>query len=219
MILTLFYGTVFGDMTSSDVLGWDVEMNQEEESAYHRAVMTGAPFEDYPVLEALRKSVYAEIERAELDALREYKDAFTMKCLGETEVDADEINAKVRARDPHTIAYFGLQGMTDAELDKWDVACLDRLPLIKDYQEDFVPKSPFDCGWRLRVWLPDNDECPGSQRIEEYLKDALCSGDLTLVEEITKGRACDYSGNIKEAALRIARQVGCMAYIQSHGDR
>ena len=83
-----------------------------------------------------------------------------MECQGETEVDPDEINDLIADRDPHALEYFGLTDADEDTLDEWDANDLDELPLIKDFEEDFEPYSPFDDGWTLNVQFvePDEDE-------------------------------------------------------------
>ena len=216
MTINLNWGVVFGKGDSSDVFEWEVELTEEQERAYKRALMTGASFEDYPELEELCSEAYSEIEEEELDNLRSFDDEYTLECLGETEVDADEINELVHSRDPHAIEFFNLSELSDEELEEWDANDLDELPLIKDFQEGFEPESPFNCGWILNVWLPENDEYPEDEEIEGYLEEALTAGDVLLAEEIVEGQADNYSEAIAETALRIAKQVGCEEYIQKH---
>jgi hypothetical protein len=86
-------------------------------------------------------------------------DEYTIECQGMAEVDTDEINDLIADRDPHALAFFGLEDADDEELDEWDANDLDELPLIKDFVEDFEQYSPYDEGWTLNVEFvdPNND--------------------------------------------------------------
>ena len=86
-------------------------------------------------------------------------DEYTMECQGEAEVDPNEINDLIADRDPHALAFFGLEDADDDELDEWDANDLDDRPLIKDFVEGFEPYSPYDEGWTLNVEFvdPNND--------------------------------------------------------------
>ena len=45
--------------------------------------------------------------------------------------------------------------MTDEEIEEWDAYDLDEIPMINDFEEDFEPSSPYDCGWDLHVEFVD----------------------------------------------------------------
>ena len=158
MTITLNYGIVFGKCDASDVFEWDVELNEEQEAAYKKAIEDGENFEDVPELVALCEEAYSEIADEELYNLIEAGDEYALECQGEAPVDPDEINDLVQSGDAHAIAFFGLEGLSQEELEEWDANDLDELPLIKDFVEDFVPESPFDNGWTLNVWIPEPDE-------------------------------------------------------------
>ena len=158
MTLTLNYGIVFGKCDSSDVFEWEVELDEEQEAAYRKAIEAGENLEDVPELAALCEEAYAEIEDEELYNLIEAGDEYTLECQGEAPVDPDEINDLVQSGDAHAIAFFGLGNLSQEELEEWDANDLDELPLIKDFVEDFTPESPFDNGWTLNVWIPEPDE-------------------------------------------------------------
>ncbi|MBR6286014.1 MAG: hypothetical protein IKR18_03345, partial [Bacteroidaceae bacterium] len=96
------------------------------------------------------------------------------------------------------------------ELEEWDACDLEELPLVKDFKEGFKPESPFDGGWTLFVEFPD--DFVSDEEIEEYLTEVLAAGDVALAEKVVKERAFSYSGDLKEAALKIAKQVGCSEY-------
>ena len=217
MTITLNYGVTFGKGDGSDVFEWEVDLDEEQEAAYRRALMTGASFEDFPELQALCDEAYPEIEEQELDSFINTDDEYTLECLGEAPVDPDEINDLVHSRDPHAIAFFGLDDLSEEELDEWDANELDELPLIKDFVEDFVPESPFDNGWTLNVWLPENDDEVDDEEIEEYLREALTANDVALAEEIVEGHEWHYE-DAAEVAFKVAVQVGCFDYVRAHLD-
>ena len=81
-----------------------------------------------------------------------------LECQGLAEVDPYEINDLIADRDPHALAFFGLEDADDDELDEWDANDLDELPLIKDFNEGFEPYSPFDEGWCLNIEFVDPNE-------------------------------------------------------------
>jgi hypothetical protein len=81
-----------------------------------------------------------------------------MECQGEAEMDPDELNDLVAARDPHALEFFGLTDADEEDLEEWDANDLDELPLIKDFVEGFEPYSPYDEGWILHVEFVDPNE-------------------------------------------------------------
>jgi hypothetical protein len=103
--------------------------------------------------------LFKDIEEEEFSNGLSYGDEYVMECQGEAEVDPDEINDLIADRDPHALAFFGLEDADDDELDEWDANDLDELPLIKDFVEGFEPYSPYDEGWTLNVEFvdPNND--------------------------------------------------------------
>ena len=218
MTITLNYGVVFGKCDASDVFEWEVELDEKQEALYKRALMTGESFEDIPELQALCDEAYEDIEANELDGLRDFDDEFTRECLGEDPVDPEEINDLVHAKDAHAIEFFQLGDLSDEELEEWDANDLDDLPMVCEFDEEFEAQSPFECGWQLNVWLPENDDDIPDEQVDAYLKEALAAGDVELAEAIIDGRAYCYSDDIRKTALRIAAEVGCREYIESHKD-
>ena len=220
MTVTLEYYVKFGKGDYSETQEWEVELTKEQEAAYKKARMTEPDVRNYwniPGLDAVLKKAYSEIEEMVLeDLIGEDGYEYAAECLGEVEVDADEINELVQARDPHAIEFFQLGNLSDEELEEWDANDLEELPLVKDFKEGFKPESPFDGGWRLLVKFPD--ELPGDEEIEDYLTEVLAAGDISLAKAVVKEQAFSYSGDIEEAALKIAEQVGCNEYIQQSTD-
>lgn len=78
-------------------------------------------------------------------------------------------------------------------------------------------KSPFDHGYRINVFFPDDElPIPDEKELEDYLKDALAAGDIELAEEVVLEHNCRYSGNLIEKAFEIAEEVGCREFIEKN---
>lgn len=155
MTVELRYGVIFGKGDGSDWLDWEVDLTDEETEIYKNAVANETPLEDVEELKGALERAYKEIEQEEIDNALSYEDEYVMECQGEIEVDPDEINELVQKRDPYTLAFFELTDATDEELDEWDANDLDELPLVKDFEKDFEPRSPYDYGWTLIVEFVD----------------------------------------------------------------
>lgn len=154
----LNYYVDFGTGDGSDWLDWEVDLTDEEEQAYDKAIADGIPLEDVAELQGALDRAYKEIEEEEIGNYLDQEDEYVMECQGETEVDPDEINDLIADRDPHALEYFGLTDADEDTLDEWDANDLDELPLIKDFDENFEPYSPFDDGWTLNVQFVEPDE-------------------------------------------------------------
>ena len=157
--VALRYGVTFGKGDSSDWIDWDLQLTDEEEKIYDHAVANKLPLNELPELEGALRRAYEEIEDEEISMGIDNGDEYTMECQGEAEVYPEEINDLIADRDPHALAFFGLEDADDDELDEWDANDLDELPLIKDFVEGFEPYSPYDEGWTLNVQFvdPNND--------------------------------------------------------------
>ena len=154
----LRYGVVFGKGDSSDWIDWSVELTDEEEKIYDHAIENEIPLNEIPELEDALNRAYKEIEEEEISMGIDNEDEYVMECQGVTSVDPDEINDLIAARDPHALAFFGLEDADDDALDEWDANDLAELPLIKDFVENFEPYSPYDEGWTLKVEFIDPNE-------------------------------------------------------------
>ena len=68
---------------NEDVFEWEIETADEDiEKAITRAIMTGTYFEDVPELQALCDQAYEEIEKQQIQKLRdEGDDAFALECF------------------------------------------------------------------------------------------------------------------------------------------
>ncbi len=219
MEITVNYKIKAGKYDSSDeVCEWTLELPDGGcEEAYRRAVMTGADFEDVPELQRICDEARREIEEYELKRLAgDGEDYFVLECLGETRMDPDELNGLVRKRDPHAIRFFGLEGMKDGDLEKWDSAEAERIPLVKEFVENFTPRNPFECGYALEVWIPD-DAVPDDAEIEEYLRKVMSAGDADLAEEVVLEQSENYSGDLLKKSVEIAEETGCREFIDRNG--
>ena len=200
---------------NDDVFEWTVaEAGEDLKDAYERAIMTDTDFDDVPELESLCDTAYGDIEKHVLKRLADSgDDFFVLECLGETKMDPDELNELVHAKDPRAIRFFGLEGLPDGELQKWDSADMDSLPLVKDFKEGFAPRNPFECGYTLTVWIPESDRAPDDGETEKYLRKALSDDDVALAEEVVLAQSDNYSGDLIEKAFEIAEEVGCQEFI------
>ena len=158
--VTVLYGVWFGSGDASDWFPYEIELTDEEEVFYNQAVEEGIPFEDVPELEDALSRAYDEISENELDAFLDCDDPYVLECQGENEMSAWELTELVHDRDPHALAFFGLENATDEELAKWDAMCLAHIPTVAEFDESFEPTNPFDEGWELMVEFdePDYDE-------------------------------------------------------------
>ena len=142
------------------------------------------------------------------------EDEYTMECLGENEMDAEELNELVHYGDKHAIEFFGLEDLSEDELQEWDANELDKLPKVKDFDEDFEPCSPFDQGWDLVIEEAEVE--PDDEDIEDYIEEQLSLNDIELVEEVVSAWEDSYLGDLQKKALEIAEDVGCADYIEGH---
>ncbi len=216
MLVTAYYSVEFGKGDGSDTIEWEIELNEEEAAAYRKALAIGEDPTEAPELEDVLCRARDEIIENELEILRETQDEYTLECLGELEEDPGELNELVHGKDPHALAFFGLSEADENDIFSWDANELEKLPLIRDFREDFVPTSPFDEGWSLSVWLEGNEGEAPDEITEECLREALAAGDLEYAEKIIDAQEFIYSGDIYERALQTAAEVGCMEYIIKH---
>ena len=203
---------------NDDVFQWVVKTpNEQLKKTYYKAVMTGTDFDEIPELQALCEEAYKEIAEFELHKMVDSgEDYFALECLGEVKMDLDELNELVHSKNPHAISFFGLEGLTDSDVQKWDSAEIDRIPLIKEFKEGFTPKNPFECGYRLTVWLPECEDTPDDEEIEAYLRETLAAKDISLAEEVILEQNENYSGNLIEKSFEIAAEVGCQEFIDKN---
>ena len=155
----LRYGVTFGKGDSSDWIDYEIDLTDEEAAAYDNAIENEIPLEDVAELQDALSRAYDEIEEMEIQNSLDFGDEYAMECQGVAEMDPDELNALVAARDPHALEFFGLTNADEEDLEEWDANDLEELPLIKDFVEGFEPYSPYDEGWILHVEFvdPNND--------------------------------------------------------------
>lgn len=154
----LRYGVTFGKGDSSDWIDYEIDLTDEEATAYDKAIAEGRSLDNVPELQDALQLAYEEIEEMEIENGIDMEDEYVMECQGLAPMDQDELNDLVADRDLHALAFFGLTGATDDELDEWDAYDLDEVPTIKEFQEDFEPYSPYDEGWTLNVQFADPSE-------------------------------------------------------------
>ncbi len=87
----------------------------------------------------------------------EFGDEYVLKCYGLLPVDATRVNELIAQRDKHALKFFGLESSSEDELNNWDANNLEKLPLVKDFEEDFKPIQPIYDKWN--VYHPDYDNC------------------------------------------------------------
>ena len=150
---------------NDDVFEYEVENTDAEiERVVKKAIMTGTYYEDVPELQVVCNQAYHEIERQQIEKLKEEADdAFALECFANS-------------------------------------------------------KSPFDCGYAISVFFPDDAEeiIPEDDEIEAYLRDALSTGDVELAEEVVLEQYSNYSGNLFEKAFELAAETGCQAFIDKN---
>ena len=154
----LRYGITFGKGDSSDWIDYEIALTDDEAAAYEQAIAEERCLDDVPELQDALQRAYEEIEEIEIDNGIAMEEEYVMECQGLIPMDEDDLNELVADRDPHALDFFGLTEATDEELDEWDAYDLDEVPLIRDFQEDFEPSSPFDAGWTLNVEFVDPSE-------------------------------------------------------------
>lgn len=152
------YGVTFGKCDSSDWIDYEVELTDEEAAAYDEAIESETPLADVPALKDALNRAYEEIEEMEIQNGIDLEDEYVLECQGLAQMDEDELNELVEARDPHALSFFGLTEATDEEVEEWDAYDLDEVPTIADFKEDFEPYSPYDAGWTLHVEFVDPNE-------------------------------------------------------------
>lgn len=165
MKITLNYTVKLGKYDNNeDVFTFEIpSVDKETENAYKTAVMLGADLEDVPELKALCDAAYKEIEREEINKLK----------------------------DPENATEFALSCFAEG-------------------------KSPFECGYRINVWLPEDGYVPDDADIEDALRKALSENDLKTAYTIALEQEENYSGDIIGTAFRLAEEVGCREFLEQN---
>lgn len=86
-----------------------------------------------------------------------FGDEYVLECYGLVPVDASKMNELIAQRDKHTITFFGLENASDDELKNWDANNLEKLPLVKDFEESFNPTMPIYDRWNVYHTNYDKD--------------------------------------------------------------
>lgn len=204
--------------SDDDVFEWVVDSpNKELEEAFTRAVMTGTYLEDVPEFQALCESEKSKIEEHVLqDLAKDGEDYTVLEALGEVRMDADELNNLVHSKDSYAIKFFGLESMTEDQLQTWNSSELETIPLVKDFQKDFKPINPFNSNYKLEVFVPDVDEViPTEDEVIDYIRKAFISKDVALAEEVILEHNSNYEDLI-EKSFEIAEEVGCQEFIDKN---
>ena len=100
---------------------------------------------------------HAVLERAIADIRASEKEGIDIRgeyvdiCTGAAEISPENVNAWVAARDPYVLSYFGLEQLSDAELDAWDAFELESLPKIKSFIPGFEPYEATSKAWSLNL--------------------------------------------------------------------
>ena len=152
------YGVTFGKCDSSDWINYEVELTDEEAAVNDEAIENETPLADIPELQDALNRAYEEIEEMEIQNGIDLEDEYVLECQGLAQMDEDELNELVAARDPHALSIFGMTEATDEELEEWDAYDLEEVPTIADFKEDFEAYSPYDEGWSLHVEFVDPNE-------------------------------------------------------------
>ena len=217
MTVDLRYGVTFGKCDSSDWIDWEIDLTEEEEKIYNRAVRLRIPLEDVSELKDVLSRAYDDIEAEEIENSLACDDEYTQECTGRYPVDADDINDLVRSGDQHAIEFFGLQELSKEELEEWDANDLDELPDVCDFEEGFEASSPYDCGWTLYVEFVDPNEDGddlSEEEATEVLKELFAEANGNYEEIFGYIERCDYYydpeeySTLGELAESIAAEMG-----------
>lgn len=214
---TIQFGVVFGRGDSSDWMDFDIRLPEEAEAAYQRALKLRIPFDEVPELEKALADAYSEIEAEALDNM--WDDEYVQECAGQVPMDEDKLNALVEARDPHTMEFFGLEGMTEEELEEWDAYDLDEIPDRCDFEENFEPISPFEEGWELNIQWPDpNEDELETEEAVETLKELFqtANGDYSEIHDYVDRCECSYfeEESLERLAEILALALGITDYTE-----
>ena len=179
----------------------------------------------HPELEGVLAAAYDDIKKWETQNGIDCGEECFLEYAGLLEVDPDELNEFVHRRDPHALEFFGLTGQSEEELAEWDANDLDKLPLRRDFEENFKPSNPFDECWELIVQFAEADEFDDDSLMNADLEEPEARETLTWLLSEAKG---DYSvvkdyisrcsdlytgeGSLTDLALEIAQSLGTDDY-------
>ena len=214
MELSISYYVVFGKCDESDCTEYNsIELSDDEARAALPYALTN-DFDsilDLPELTETQDQLRSEIEEQEIEINLENEDEYTMECQGTALMDPDELNEMVQDRDYRAIEYFGLEDLTEDELDEWDANDLDELPTIAEFDPDFEPCSPFDEGWELKIVVTDVDV--SEYEFTEYIEKLFEENDVERIEDIVDNCAIDFGCDVREIVLDMAEKLDCQEII------
>ena len=148
----------FGKADSSDWLDYEIDLTDEEATFYDNAIENEIPLEDVVELQDALNRAYDEIEDVEIQNGIDIEDEYVLECQGLALMDETELNELVANRDPHALAFFGLENASEEELEAWDAYDIDELPTLAEFHTGFEACSPYDKGWTLHVEFVDPNE-------------------------------------------------------------
>ena len=192
MTIGVEYAISYGNHDYADWLPHEITLTPDENSLFEGSVRLFRDLNDVSGLQDVPARAYQEIKENILDFGIMSDSEYVMKCDGSATVDPDEINDCVAGRDPHTLEFFGLEDLSEEELDAWDAHSVD-LPTVAEFDEDFEPIDPFDDEWLLEVRFCE---------IEHYARDLTEEDARDILTELFQAADGDYSeisGFVKRA--------------------
>lgn len=134
-VIWLEYHGEFGPCDGSDTLDWEVELNEEQQKAYKKAVMTRTQLEEVEELSGLCDKAYPEIVKVELENLRQFGEEYDKEYLENIlEVSLPDVY-NLEAEDEDIEDYIReLKAMGDDETIK----------LVVEAQEEYYQSNEFD---------------------------------------------------------------------------
>ena len=171
MTASVRYYVEYGPGEGSEWYDAEVELTEEEEELYNEAMENGTPLDDVSGLDDVLSRAWDEIAEQEIENALDMDDSYAAECTGREPMDTAELNDLVHARDPHALAFFGLNNLSDDEIEDWDADDLDDIPDICDFVEGFKAINPFHEGWTLTVEFADSDEYDEYDDEDEYEDD------------------------------------------------
>lgn len=198
MTIEVEYAIAYGYHDYTDWLSHEITLTPDEDSLFEDSVRLFRNLNDVSGLQDVLARAYQEIKEHVMDFGIMSDSEYVMKCDGSATVDPDEINDCVADRDPRTLEFFGLEGLSEEELDAWDAHSVD-LPTIAEFDEDFEPIDPFDDEWLLEVRFCE---------IEQYAKGLTEENARDILTELFHAADGDYS-EINDFVKRAAWVFSC----------
>ena len=216
MTADIKYEVSFGDGDGSEWLDADVELTEEESKIYDHALKFVIPFEEVSGLEDALDRARQLIEAQEIENALDMEYEYAIECTGRTPMDTFELNELVHERNSHALEFFGLDNLSDDEIEAWDADDLDDIPDVCDFVENFEVKNPFDSGWSLTVEFYDptenSDELSEDDAIEALTELFQTAEDdeytelWAYVDRVSDYRDCET--DIYELVSQVAAELG-----------